>query len=175
MNRLKRIIPFTFPVWLLFSATVSAELTVIADLGGRDAAPFFEGINRQAPASAPVVSPPPLLQGDAAMLPVSTPEMSPGEVTPRPLQLPGIGALFLVGDDAYSRAWLQKNAAALRARHAAGMVVNVDDENGLRTLRELAPGVAMAPASGSALARRLQLKSYPVLITDNGLSQEVEP
>ncbi|WP_249507965.1 DUF2859 domain-containing protein, partial [Escherichia coli] len=100
MNRLKRIIPFTFPVWLLFSATVSAELTVIADLGGRDAAPFFEGINRQAPASAPVVSPPPLLQGEAAMLPVSTPEMSPGEVTPRPLQLPGIGALFLVGDDA---------------------------------------------------------------------------
>lgn len=41
MNRLKRIIPFTFPVWLLFSANVSAELTVIADLGGRDAAPFF--------------------------------------------------------------------------------------------------------------------------------------
>ncbi|WP_249923749.1 PFL_4695 family integrating conjugative element protein, partial [Escherichia coli] len=65
-----------------------------------------------------------LLQGEAAMLPVSTPEMSPGEVTPRPLQLPGIGALFLVGDDAYSREWLQKNAAALRARHAAGMVVN---------------------------------------------------
>ncbi|MGS7936279.1 integrating conjugative element protein, partial [Escherichia coli] len=110
-----------------------------------------------------------------AMLPVSTPEMSPGEVTPRPLQLPGIGALFLVGDDAYSREWLQKNVAALRARHAAGMVVNVADENGLRTLRELAPGVAMAPASGSALARRLQLKSYPVLITDNGLSQEVVP
>lgn len=55
------------------------------------------------------------------------------------------------------------------------MVVNVADENGLRTLRELAPGVAMAPASGSVLARRLQLKSYPVLITDNGLSQEVAP
>ncbi|HHN9350144.1 TPA: integrating conjugative element protein, partial [Escherichia coli] len=53
MNRLRRIIPFYFPVWLLFSASVSAELMVIADLGGRDAAPFFEGINRQAPASAP--------------------------------------------------------------------------------------------------------------------------
>ncbi|WP_258126840.1 integrating conjugative element protein, partial [Escherichia coli] len=89
MNRLKRIIPFTFPVWLLFSANVSAELTVIADLGEQDVSPFFEGINRQAPASVPVVSPPPLLQGEAAMLPVSTPEMSPGEVTPRPLQLPG--------------------------------------------------------------------------------------
>ncbi len=40
MNRLRRIIPFYFPVWLLFSASVSAELTVIADLGGRDATPF---------------------------------------------------------------------------------------------------------------------------------------
>ena len=89
MNRLRRIIPFYFPVWLLFSASVSAELTVIADLGGRDATPFFEGINRQAPASTTVVSPQPLLQGEAAMLPVSTPEMSPGEVAPRPLQLPG--------------------------------------------------------------------------------------
>ncbi|HHH8069131.1 TPA: DUF2859 domain-containing protein, partial [Escherichia coli] len=77
MNRLRRI-TFYFPVWLLFSASVSAELMVIADLGGRDVAPFFEGINRQAPASAPVVSPQPLLQGEAAMLPVSTPEMSPG-------------------------------------------------------------------------------------------------
>ncbi|EJK1786003.1 DUF2859 domain-containing protein, partial [Escherichia coli] len=63
---------------LLFCAAAEAELSVIADLGGRDATPFFEGINRQAPASAPVVSPPPLLQGDAAMLPVNTPEMSPG-------------------------------------------------------------------------------------------------
>ncbi|EKR2566523.1 DUF2859 domain-containing protein, partial [Escherichia coli] len=78
MNRLRRIIPFYFPVWLLFSASVSAELRVIADLGGRDATPFFEGINRQAPASAPVVSPQPLLQGESAMLPVTTPEMSPG-------------------------------------------------------------------------------------------------
>ena len=36
---------------LLFCAAAEAELNVIADLGGRDAAPFFEGINRQAPAS----------------------------------------------------------------------------------------------------------------------------
>ncbi|STE83585.1 Uncharacterised protein [Escherichia coli] len=41
MNRLKRIIPFTFPVWLLFSATVSAELTVIADLGWQGCCSFF--------------------------------------------------------------------------------------------------------------------------------------
>ncbi|HEA8664613.1 TPA: integrating conjugative element protein, partial [Escherichia coli] len=114
-------------------------------------------------------------QGEAAMLPVSTPEMSPGEVVARRLQLPGIGALFLVGDDAHSRTWLQMNAAVLRERKAAGMVVNVADESSLRVLRELAPGVVMVPASGSVLARRLQISHYPVLITDNGLSQVPAP
>ena len=101
--------------------------------------------------------------------------MTPGEVTPRPLQLPGIGALFLVGDDALSRQWLQANAAALRERQAVGMVVSVADENSLRTLRELAPGVMMVPSSGSALARRLQLNHWPVLITDSGIAGVVTP
>ncbi|MGP0838181.1 DUF2859 domain-containing protein, partial [Serratia sp. CY85251] len=37
------------------------------------------------------------------------------------------------------------------------------------------PGIPMAPASGSELARRLQLSHYPVLITDTGLTQQVSP
>ncbi|EMW0342817.1 integrating conjugative element protein [Escherichia coli] len=160
---------------LLFCTTVGAELKVIADLGGRDASPFFEAINRQPPVPASVVLSPSFPQGEAAMLPVSTPEMSPGEVVARRLQLPGIGALFLVGDDAHSRTWLQMNAAVLRERKAAGMIVNVADESSLRVLRELAPGVVMVPASGSVLARRLQISHYPVLITDNGLSQVPAP
>ncbi|EOB3985812.1 DUF2859 domain-containing protein, partial [Escherichia coli] len=53
--------------------------------------------------------------------------------------------------------------------------VNVADESSLRVLRELAPGVVMVPASGSVLARRLQISHYPVLITDNGLSQVPAP
>ncbi len=95
------------------------------------------------------------------MLPVSTPEMSPGEVTPRPLQLPGLGGTVpRGGDDALSRQWLQANATALLERKAAGMVVSVTNESGLQALRALAPGVMMVPASGSALARRLQLDHW---------------
>ncbi|EIX0887753.1 DUF2859 domain-containing protein, partial [Escherichia coli] len=56
-----------------------------------------------------------------------------------------------------------------------GMVVSVADENSLRTLRELAPSVMMVPSSGSALARRLQLNHWPVLITDSGISGVVTP
>lgn len=109
------------------------------------------------------------------MLPVATPELTPGDVADRPLQLPGIGALFIVGDDDASRLWLQANAEQLKSRHAAGLIVNVSNLPALQALRELAPGVPMAPASGSELARRLQLAHYPVLITDTGLSQQVSP
>jgi integrating conjugative element protein (TIGR03765 family) len=160
---------------LLFPALTVAALHVIADVGGDDTTPFYGSINRQddppqslSPAAVPG-------QDEAAMLPVTTPELTPGAVRDRPLQLPGIGALFLVGEDPASRAWLARHAAALAARHAVGMVVNVTTMVNLQALRELAPGVEIAPASGSELARRLRLEHYPVLITDTGLSQQVAP
>jgi len=162
----------------LVTTAALANLNVIADVGGEDASPYFEGINRQEGAqSSPVVPPAPASPADteAAVLPVATPELTPGDVADRPLQLPGIGALFIVGDDDASRIWLQVNAEQLKSRHAAGLVVNVSNQPALQVLRELAPGVPMAPASGSELARRLQLAHYPVLITDTGLSQQVTP
>lgn len=164
----------------LVTTTALANLNVIADVGGEDASPYFEGINRQdreGAQSSPVVPPAPAspAEAEAAVLPVATPELTPGDVTDRPLQLPGIGALFIVGDDDASRIWLQANAEQLKSLHAAGLVVNVSNLPALQALRELAPGVPMAPASGSELARRLQLSNYPVLITDTGLSQQVTP
>ena len=156
-----------------------ADLNVIADLGGQDAAPYFEAVNKQPVMSTEndtAPSPPsPVLQGEAATLPVFTPELRPGSIADRPLQLPGIGALFLIGDDALSRDWLKANAGALAEQHAAGMIVNVTDMAAVRELRGLAPGVSLAPASGSELARRLQITHYPVLITDTGLTQQVKP
>ena len=163
----------------LVTPAALASLNVIADIGGEDASAYFAGINRQSePDVSPAAPPPvPLSQGEAeaAVLPVTTPELAPGDVVARPLQLPGLGALFIVGDDDASRVWLQANAGGLQARHAVGLVVNVSDLAALRQLRELAPSVPMAPASGSELARRLQLAHYPVLITDTGLSQQVMP
>jgi integrating conjugative element protein (TIGR03765 family) len=160
---------------LLFPALTAAALHVIADVGGADAAPFFGSINRlgDTPQTlSPVAAPG---QDEASMLPVTTPALTPGAVSDRPLQLPGIGALFLVGEDPDSQVWLARNAAVLAERHAIGMVVNVTVMANLQTLRELAPGVEMAPASGSELARRLRLDHYPVLITDTGLSSRVGP
>ncbi|MCW6034429.1 integrating conjugative element protein [Pantoea sp. JK] len=157
-------------VIIVFSPAALAELNVIADLGGQSTQAVFDAVNRQ---DAPPPPAAPLAQGEAAMLPVTTPEMSPGNVAPRALTLPGIGSLFIIGDDGYSRQWLAHNAQHLAARNAAGLIVNIDNLASLAELRSLVPGLQLAPSSGSELARRLQLNHYPVLITDSGLSQEV--
>lgn len=106
-------------------------------------------------------------------MPVATPELTPGIIEPRALKLLGIGALFLVGDDAQSQEWLSRNAELLRRRGAVGMVVNVSSSASLLQLRQIAPALQLAPVSGSDLARRLMLKHYPVLITEHSLSQQV--
>ncbi|CAM3970319.1 integrating conjugative element protein [Xenorhabdus thuongxuanensis] len=157
---------------LLWITACQAELNVIADLGGQDASPFYESIYAQPDdISAQPPSSLPEMVGEAAMLPVKTPELTPGQVISRSLQLPGIGALFLIGDDPDSRQWLSQNATRFKQLHAVGLVVNVSEIAGLQSLRALAPDVLLSPASGSELARRLQLQHYPVLITETALSQ----
>lgn len=153
-----------------YVSSASAELRVIADLGGQSTEPFYQGINSDKEKTTAAAEPRiPQNVTLADMLPVTTPEMSPGMVIDRPLNLPGAGALFLVGDDDISRAWLKNNVKLLINKHAAGLIVNVKDISGVNRLRDLVPGIPLAPASGSELAHRLQLQHYPVLITDTGL------
>ncbi|KGA39708.1 integrating conjugative element protein [Pectobacterium parvum] len=159
----------------LLASFVHAELNVVADLGGKDTASFFDGINRQDNNESNNTEnrtwqgqP-----GEGAMLPVLTPELTVGIEASRALSLPGIGALFLVGDDPASRSWLQMNAAKLSQMQAVGLIVNVMDMSAVQALRSLVPGVQMAPASGSELARRLRLQHYPTLITETSVSSEV--
>ncbi|WP_163769840.1 PFL_4695 family integrating conjugative element protein, partial [Proteus mirabilis] len=114
---------------LLFCVTggSQAALTVVADYGGQSTASFYDAINN-APnewTTTPASRPLPSMMAPSMVLPVETPEMTPGEVDDRALHLPGIGALYLVGDDPLSRAWLTQHAARLKAMNAAGMVVNV--------------------------------------------------
>ncbi|MFF0901171.1 integrating conjugative element protein [Proteus mirabilis] len=153
-----------------------AALTMVADHGGQPAAPFYDAINNTPNewTSPPVTRTQPSVMAPSMVLPVETPEMTPGEVDDRVLHLPGIGALYLVGDDPLSREWLTQHASRLNAMNAAGMVVNVKSEAGLHALQALARGGLLSPASGSDLAVRLQLSHYPVLITETGLTQQVK-
>jgi len=160
----------------LFAAAFSclASLTVVGDLGGEPTRPYFDAINAGPDSPAPDMSS--LLQAPASlsisdMLPVITPEMTPGNVSSRPLQLPGLPPVFVVGDDEMSRAWLHQRGAELKRMGATGMVVNVRTEEALDSLRRLLPGTEMVPVRGGDLAQRLKLTHYPVLITADGLAQ----
>ncbi|CAI2038640.1 integrating conjugative element protein, PFL_4695 family [Serratia fonticola] len=151
------------------SFTVQADLTVVADLGGQSTATYFEGINNQGNATASQAAP--LSVIPLTVLPVSTPELTPGKVEARALTLPGMRPMFLIGDDDLSRRWLSLRRDVLGQLNAVGLVVNVASEEALKDLKKHADGLELLPVSGSDLAKRLKLSHYPVLLTEKGLEQ----
>lgn len=114
---------------------------------------------------------PPVSYDEAMLLPIRTASLRPGPVEPRTVNLPGITALFLIGDDPRSHAWLQQRLADLQSLGAAGLVVNVESADALQALRERAPGLSLTPVPGDDLAQRLGLSRYPVLITATAIEQ----
>lgn len=106
------------------------------------------------------------------MLPVHSERLSPGAVERRSARLAGLTQpMFLIGDDDLSRQWLQRRLPELSRLNAVGLVVEVQDAEGLHALRRLAPGLPLSPVSGDDLAQRLNLKHYPVLLTPTGIEQ----
>ena len=164
------------PTTTVFAQTVSAPLIVVEDRGGDSALPYYRPLNPQPdqatpPAPMPVPRVGNAADAEAAMLPVRSTQLSPGEVQRRVIRAPGLTALFLIGDDERSRAWLLQRQATLRELQAVGLVVNVESMAALTALRRLAPGLTLSPASGDDLAQRLGLRHYPVLITATGVEQ----
>ena len=108
---------------------------------------------------------------EALLLPIRSPSLRPGPVENRPVNLPGITALFLIGDDPRSHTWLQQRLPDLQRLGAAGLVVNVESAATLQALRDRAPGLSLTPVPGDDLAQRLGLRGYPVLITATAIEQ----
>ncbi|WP_079969515.1 integrating conjugative element protein [Salmonella enterica] len=163
---LKIVIP---ALLLSLSCASHAALTAVADLGGESTAPLFEAIAPE-PESASGL-PAPAIPLEDAIFPVVSSRLHPGVVTSRPLSLPGMTPLFILGDDPLSLHWLAQQRATLKSLNATGLVVNVASAENLEKLRQHADGLTLLPASGDDLAVRLQLGAYPVLIMDTGLSQ----
>ncbi|MCU7247284.1 integrating conjugative element protein [Pseudomonas koreensis] len=104
-------------------------------------------------------------------LPVRSLALSPGPVQRRKLEAAGLPSFFLIGDDPLSRFWLKQRATWLAKRNVVGLVVNVQSKIALEGLRQIAPGLTLAPVSADDLAQRLSLKHYPVLITADRVEQ----
>lgn len=158
---------------------IDRALIVVEDLGGVSALPYYRALNLQTPprmqaestAVLPIPDVPRARFSEADLLPVRSSQLTPGNVERRVINAPGLTPLFLIGDDARSRAWLRARIDSLRTLRAVGFVVNVDSLDALTALRQMAPGLTLAPASGDDLAQRLALHHYPVLITAASIEQ----
>lgn len=159
----------------------AAPLIVVEDRGGVSALPYYQALDPQdappaaaAPAQpaspAPAPRPGSAADAEAAMLPVRSALLTPGDEPARVIRAPGLNPLFLVGDDDRSRAWLHEHQAELVSLHAVGLVVNVSTAAALVVLRHLVPDLMLAPTPADDLAQRLGVRHYPVLITATGIA-----
>ncbi|EOF5098438.1 integrating conjugative element protein [Salmonella enterica] len=108
---------------------------------------------------------------ESAMLPVHSALMAPGKVVSRPVLLPRLTTLFIIGDDKLSRAWLRQRLPVLRQLRAIGLVVQVETPQALAELRQLSSGLTLSPVSADDLAQRLDLHHYPLLIVNGRIEQ----
>jgi integrating conjugative element protein (TIGR03765 family) len=108
-------------------------------------------------------------EAEAAMLPVRSTLLTPGDEPSQIIHAPGMLPLFLIGEDTRSRSWLAQNRNRLRELNAVGLVVNVTNADELAALRRIASGLTLSPSTADDLAQRLRLHHYPVLITAAGI------
>ncbi|MBX8544116.1 integrating conjugative element protein [Pseudomonas cichorii] len=162
-------------VILLLASFAQPELTVAwdqpRDVTQPDSPAMGVPINKRVQADRPVHADLYTFADVAWILPISSSHLSPGQITSRALNMPGLRPFFLVGDDPQSLTWLRQRAAELQDMGAAGLAVEVADNEALARIRAAAPGVTILPVNGNDIATRLQIEHYPVLITATSLEQ----
>jgi integrating conjugative element protein (TIGR03765 family) len=159
---------------LTLSRGYAAPLTVIYDSGDTQSlAPYLEIFGESVGAeTSDAEFVPALGAADIKhLLPIRSPRLTPGVVAPRAISRPFAAPVFFVGSDPRSERWLIRHRARLARLGAVGLVVEVPDTAALHRLVTLARGLTLLPASGSDLAQHLGLEHYPVLITQEGVTQ----
>jgi integrating conjugative element protein (TIGR03765 family) len=157
---------------LAWMESAQSASIVVYDSGATEPiAPYFRALGSAPRAPAPA-SPPPGAGSLEALLPIHTPGLSPGPVAARTIDLPDLQRpLFLVGADERSLAWLARERAHLAVLGAVGLAVEMADLAEWHRLTEAAQGLVLLPISGTALAQRLALDHYPVLVTRSRIEQ----
>lgn len=171
---MKRI-PIACYFTLLLALFAQSELTIARDQPSGYTRPHFQAVR---PSISNGPKPDRAMHADLSafadetwVLPVRSSHLSPGQITSRTLDMPGLRPFFLVGEDPKSLAWLHQRATELQEMGAAGLAVEVTDTEALARIRAAAPGITILPVNGNDIATRLQIEHYPVLITATSLEQ----
>ncbi|MHC8380578.1 integrating conjugative element protein [Pseudomonas sp. LB3P14] len=160
---------------LLLTTFTQLQLAVAGDQPSDYARPHFQAarpsINNRTQPDRAMHADLSTFADEAWTLPVRSSLLSPGQIIPRALNMPGLRPFFLVGEDPQSLAWLRQRAAELQKMGAAGLAIEVADTEALARIRAAAPGITILPVNGNDIATRLQIEHYPVLITATSLEQ----
>ena len=158
--------------------SVQAELIEIADHGGVSPAVYYERITIDDPAeNAPMGQP---MHSDQVAhyalknrLPIQSQLLTPGPVKTRkwPRQAFMGTTIAMVGYDKASVKWLKLKKKQLQTQDAVIMVVNVNTEQQFKKIQTFLPENQVLALSGDDVARQLQIRHYPVLITSQGVTQ----
>lgn len=105
---------------------------------------------------------------------VHSTKLTPGKVSPQAGDFKThMKPIAIVGCDDASTRWLKFYGDKLKALHAIGFVVNCAGQGDFNALQKVS-SVKLMPFNGDLLAKRFKafhLKHYPVLITQNYLTQ----
>jgi integrating conjugative element protein (TIGR03765 family) len=160
---------------LLLASLAQPELTLAGDQPSDFTRPHFQVAR---PSINNNIQPGRVMHADLStfadetwILPVRSSYLSPGQITSRALNMPGLRPFFLVGEDTHSLVWLRQRATELQEMGAAGLAVEVTDAEALTRIRATAPDITILPVNGNDIAIRLQIEHYPVLITATSLEQ----
>jgi len=114
----------------------------------------------------------PPAQVQMKLYPVVTKNMTPGIIKPRKVDLPLLSQpIFLVGDDSLSKTWLLANKPELVKLKAVGLLVKAINAADYEEMQDMAKPLQLLPVSGTPIAKNLNLKHYPVLITNKEVDQ----
>lgn len=86
-----------------------AELKVIGDFGGESAVRFYEALQPDESMVQAYPNSVPSTLTEADILPVISHRMTPGQIQPVRMNLPGMLPIFLIGTDNLSKNWLHAN------------------------------------------------------------------
>jgi len=159
---------------LLTIASANADLLVIYDNGQtRSMDEFLGPVTQQRPVQDEQAGPSDLLGAadPANLLPIRSPGLTPGDVNSRDHSLPFSQAFFLIGADIRSQHWLQRHRERLLQLHAVGLLVQAESIKDLETVSDIAAGLPITPASGTDIAKALDIAHYPFAISDGRIWQ----
>ena len=104
--------------------------------------------------------------------PIRTPNLTPGSVESQQVNFPHLPLpVFILGTDDTSKAWLKQYRIRLIEAQAIGLIVNAENESDVQALQQIGRPLEIVAAPAESLAKQLNLKHYPVLISKSRIEQ----